>query len=721
MLSYIIPDDTDSKSQSKQAGPGRGIRHRQNGLQPELRIIDINSLEELSTDTLTFRRYEALSASDYHLGVLPPFRLPSTSTTQKGTLETIGAGLLDATLYPVRLFSSATSVRSSSSSGDKASSVNVDGSFGNPTAFRDKQARELAMSAAKGVKIFIHSPYDCVVAVKRGLDDKLTWLTSHERFEEAWNLIDRHPEIVASSGDDSGPPTPTRQGSLAEFLQDDAASLIRVKREHGSSEAEKEKRRISERWLEQLVGSGQWEKAGQVSEKVLNTTDTWEKWIWVFAKNSFFDEIVQHIPTDIHPPLPSLIYEVFLGHYVSRDREKFQHLLDLWPSNLFEISSVIAAIQDQLKTMSEGTQDWRILTSCIAKLFLSDGHYREALQRYIRLQDAEAAMKLIREHHLLDAVVDDIPGFILIRIPRENIKSSPAAELEEAASEPLDLLVRDAANGIVRPEAVVSQLHAAKLNIFLYFYFRRLWSGEAAASATEKRKTRMRGHHRTDAAEKLAADEGRALVDSFADTVVELFADYDRPLLMEFLKSNTAYSYTVASSICERRHFTHELIYLFSKTGQTKRALQLILSDLKDISHAISFAKSQDDPDLWDDLLSNSMDKPEYIRALLIEGGTSIDPIKLVRRIPSGLEIEGLREGLTRLIREHDIQASISQGVAKVLEGEVAGCMNKLRDGQRRGIKFDIFTDGPEEVSRAGRCAGCQKPFVEQGMIIPTL
>ncbi|KAL1957963.1 hypothetical protein VTO42DRAFT_5355 [Malbranchea cinnamomea] len=716
VLSYIIPDEKDVKSQPKQAGPGRGIRHWRNGLQPELRLVDINSKEELSADTLTFQRYETLTASDYHLGVLPPFRIPSSSTTHKGTLESIGTGLLDATLYPVRLFSSATSIRSHGSSGDKGSSVRAEGSLSSPATFRDKQARDLAVSAAKGVKIFIHSPYDCVVAVKRGIGDRLTWLTAHERYEEAWNLIDRHPDIITSTNDDeSGPPTPTpHQESLADFFQDDTASFMQARRELENSKAEKEKRRIGERWLEQLIGDGKWEKAGQVCGKVLNTTDMWEKWIWVFAKNHRFDEIVEHVPTDIHPPLPPLTYEVFLGHYVSRDRLKLQHLLEAWPPSLFDTGSVIAAIEDQLKTAAEGSKDWRIFMDCIARLFLAEGHYREALQCYIRLQDAETAMGLIREHHLLDAVVDDIPAFVLIRIPKEKLKSSPVAELEEAASEPLNLLVRDVANGIVRPEAVVSQLQAADLKLFLYFYFKRLWTGEAAASATERRASRMRGHHRTDAAEKLVADEGRALVDSFADTVVELFADYDRPLLMEFLKSNTAYSYNAASSICERRHFTHELIYLFSKTGQTKRALQLILSDLKDISHAISFAKSQDDPDLWDELLSYSMDKPEYIRCLLTEGGTAVDPIKLVRRIPSGLEIVGLREGLTRLIREHDIQASISQGVAKVLIGEVAGRMKKLRDGQRRGIKFDIAIGENGEVGPGGRCAGCQRPFVEQ-------
>lgn len=726
VLSYIIPDSEDGKPQAKQAGPGRGIRHRQNGLQPELRLIDINTKEEITADTLTLRRYETLSASDYHLGVLAPFSVQSSSASQKGAFESIGTGLLDATLYPVRLFSSGASIHSTPSSGDKASSAKVDGSFRQPPTYKDSQARELAMSATKGVKIYIHSPYDCAVAVKRGFEDRLTWLTSHKRYEEAWELIDRHPEATGFAVNDSESPPATpvqRQTSVADFFRDDNASSIRESGQMGSSKAEEEKLRISELWLEQLIGHGKWEKAGQVCGKVLNTSSAWENWIWEFARNNKFDEIMPFVPTGSKPPLPSLIYEVILGHYVSRDRVRFKELLERWPSNLFEIGPVATAIEDQLKSASvaEDTEDWRILTDCLAKLFLAGGRYREALRCYIRIQDADTAMTLIREYHLLNAVADDITGFILMRVPKGQIKTTPTSELEAATSEPINLLVRDAPNGIVRPNSVVSQLQAADLRIFLYFYFRKLWTGEAAGSATEGHMPRIRGRHRTDVAVKLAADEGRSLADSFADTVVELFADYDRPLLMQFLQSNTAYSFSAASSICEARNFSHELIYLFSKTGQTKRALQLILSDLKDISHAISFAKSQDDPELWDDLLSHSMDKPEYIHSLLAEGGTAVDPIKLVRRIPSGVEIEGLREGLTRMIREHDIQVIICQGAAKVLMGEVARRMDRLREGQRRAIKFDIAPEGGEEVGQAGRCAGCHHPFVEQGMLTPFL
>jgi hypothetical protein len=92
-----------------------------------------------------------------------------------------------------------------------------------------------------------------------------------------------------------------------------------------------------------------------------------------------------------------------------------------------------------------------------------------------------------------------------------------------------------------------------------------------------------------------------------------------------------------ATQVCEERDYIPELVYLYSKTGQTKRALFLIIDRLADVSQAINFAKEQADKDLWEDLLDYSMDKPRFIRGLLEEVGTAIDPITLVRRIPEGL------------------------------------------------------------------------------------
>ncbi len=148
--------------------------------------------------------------------------------------------------------------------------------------------------------------------------------------------------------------------------------------------------------------------------------------------------------------------------------------------------------------------------------------------------------------------------------------------------------------------------------------------------------------------------------------------------------------------------------HILSKTGQTKRALYLIIEKLSDVSFAISFAKEQDDPDLWNDLLDYSMDKPQFIRGLLAEVGTAIDPIQLVRRIPEGLEIEGLRDGIGRMVREYEIQHSISEGVAKVLRGEVAAGMDTLRAGQKRAVKFEVIACDDESDALQEKLPGAQ-------------
>lgn len=730
MVLAYIEAETESEVRSKHGVLRPGTNRRQKGLEPEIRIIDIESKEEISADTLSVSRYESLTSSDYHMCLLPSWKT-SVPASQRGTLGVLGSGLWDATMHPARLFSSGASIRSTTSSGDKGSSKAS--SFLPSRRFAGgelpKEVQEIAGTA--GIRIFVHSPYDCVAAVKRDLTDRLAWLDTRGKYEEAWILLDEHPEAagLASDVETISDTAAETQGSLKDFFADDRSTATTTGRRVISA-AEQEKRRIGDLWIGQLVDRKRWTEAAEICVKVLRTAPRWEHWAWIFIKNDKIDEISPCIPVDLHPPLPSVVYEVILGHYVSQNRARFKELLDSWPLDLFEANSVIEASKEQLKSeaMPSDSEDRRILMSCIARLYLADGRYREALHCYIQLQDADTAMNIIREHRLLDAVSDDIPAFIAIRVSKKQLKSAPISELEEVTAEPIKLLVREAHTGIVRPQTVVSQLQDANKLIFLYFYLRALWRGEALP--TDAKKPRRGRSALSDAANKLAADEGKLVVDNFADMALELFADYDRQLLMEFLQVSTAYTFETAISVCETRHFTTELIYLLSKMGQTKRALNLILSDLKDVTQAISFAKSQNDPDLWEDLLDYSMDKPRFIHGLLVEAGTSIDPIKLVRRIPSGLEIEGLRDGLIRMIREHDLQAIISQGAAKVLQSEVAVGMDTLRRGQRRGIKFNITgetdEDGKEEDadakppetatdSQSGLCGGCHAPFHASG------
>lgn len=766
VLAYNSPDEAASESTASPAvkgeshkskpstasassEPSSGPRRRHNAAPPELRLINLDTSEEVETDGLTISRAERLSATDYHLGVLPAAQAPTTVPTSKSTLETLagmGSGMWNATINATALLSSAQSIMTMGTGGSGDSSQ-----AGTITGKRIAKNAAHPNITAPGVKIFIHSPYDCILATKRDLGDHLAWLLEQEKYKEGWELLNKHPEAISSSAEklaEIGPGTPERTQPGVDDFYDDESSYKESASRLIDSSVEKEKRRIGELWIEQLIKEGNWSAAGEVCGRVLGNSARWEHWVWTFASANKFDEIALHVPTtQMQPPLPSTTYEMILGHYIASDRPRLRELLDLWPPELYNISSVTEALENQLKycdvqqTSVEGGEqgrDWRIITESLGRLYVADGKPRDALRCYIHLQDADAAMALIKDYHLVDAVADDIPGLLLLRVSKEQQKTASNDELEAASAEVIALLVDEAQHGLVRPSVVVSQLQKRDMQLYLFLYIRALWNGEGLT------------HDDSAEVHERMVTESRAQVDEFADLAVSVVATYDRPLLMEFLKTSTSYTFEKATQVCEEKDFIPELVYLYSKTGQTKRALFLIIDRLGDVSQAIGFAKEQDDTGLWEDLLDYSMDKPVFIRGLLEEVGTAINPITLVRRIPEGLPIDGLREGLSRMIREYDIQHSISAGVAKVLRGEVATAQNTLRLGQRKGVKFDVvIKDGKhvdiaaDDVATApnaiqeikkkghakllhtangnkqmkpGHCVGCKEPFMEVEM-----
>lgn len=44
--------------------------------------------------------------------------------------------------------------------------------------------------------------------------------------------------------------------------------------------------------------------------------------------------------------------------------------------------------------------------------------------------------------------------------------------------------------------------------------------------------------------------------------------------------------------------------------GNVKQALKLITEKLQDVNRAIEFCKDHNEPELWEDLIQSSLDKP---------------------------------------------------------------------------------------------------------------
>ncbi|KAJ1326077.1 vacuolar protein sorting-associated protein 41 [Microdochium nivale] len=701
---------TDSTA-SNRSEPSGGVRHRQNALPPELRLIDLTTQAEVDKDSLTVSRLERLGSNDYHLGVLPANKAASV-VASKGMLEAMtgfGTDILSAAINPRALFSSGASIMSKDSN-DASSATKTPSVAGSSRGGARPPTQAVHPSLAKpGAKIFIHSPYDCILATKRDLGDHLGWLLERQQWQDAWGLLDEHPEIMASPPENltgliPAPALPDRGRVPTEDSFDDASTVADAQDGKYVAAAQKEKRSIGDLWVQDLVNQKEWSRAAEIVSKVVDSPAQWEKWIYTFASAKRFDEIVSYMPTEpTHPPIPGTVYEVVLGHYVQQDRLRLKELLNRWDFRLFDIGEVTTALENQLQYRDvredsveggEKGRDWRIVTESLAKLHEAAARYKKALRCYIRLHDADSSMRLIRDYHLADSVTDDVASFIGLRVPNGKLSKMSVSDLDDATSEAITLLVDEAQRGLIPPVVVVRQLEQKQLNAYLYFYFRSLWQ-----------------QHREQ-----PLDESMSLVDDFADLVVRIFVLFkDRDLLMDFLRVSTSYKFESAVQECENSNFIPELVYLYSKTGQVKRALYLIIDRLGDVSQAISFAKEQDDPDLWEDLLEYSMDKPRFIRGLLEEVGTAINPIRLVRRIPEGLEIPGLREGLKHIMKEHEIQHSISSGVARVLRSEVAAAQTQLRNGQRRGVKFEareVAGLGSDGDTR-GECASCKIALTE--------
>ena len=168
----------------------------------------------------------------------------------------------------------------------------------------------------------------------------------------------------------------------------------------------------------------------------------------------------------------------------------------------------------------------------------------------------------------------------------------------------------------------------------------------------------------------------------YSDRMVELYAAYDHERLMPFLRASNFYDLERAYNICRERDYVDEMVFLLGRMGNNKQALMLIIERLGDVKKAIEFASDQADEDLWEDLLSYSETRPDFIRALLEHVGSEINPIRLIRRIRDGMEIPGLKAALVKILHASNLQVSLLDGCHTILNGDCSALATTLQAGQ---------------------------------------
>ncbi len=88
-------------------------------------------------------------------------------------------------------------------------------------------------------------------------------------------------------------------------------------------------------------------------------------------------------------------------------------------------------------------------------------------------------------------------------------------------------------------------------------------------------------------------------------------------------------------------------------------------------------------------MISHCLSQPKLVAPLLQDIGAHVDPLKVVKRIPKGMVIDGLREKLIKIISDYHLQLSLKEGCEQILKSDVVGLEKRLNKVQRRATRVD--------------------------------
>ncbi|KAJ9079816.1 Vacuolar protein sorting-associated protein 41, variant 4 [Entomophthora muscae] len=405
---------------------------------------------------------------------------------------------------------------------------------------------------------------------------------------------------------------------------------------------------VGRQYMEHLLAYEDYERAASLCPDILGEdVAAWEGWVFAFAEIGRLDAIVGHVPTR-KPILSSTVYEMILAFFLAADRARFFSTLRAWPAALYNVPSIIEAALDALAEARDP-----LLLESLAELYQLNCQPEKALEFLLELRNP-LAFRLVQEFNLYSAIKDQVVALMQFDIDQyDNPEAYQAADVRETCEgRAVVLLARNIE--AIPISSVVEQLHSHPL--FLHVYLHALFT---------------RDSH---------------LASAYHDIQVELYAEYDYPLLLNFLKTSNDYSLEKAYRVCGLRDLVPEMVFVLGRMGDHHKALHLIIQRLEDVNQAIDYAKEHDDKELWEDLLKYSSDKPAFLKGLLESAGSHLAPAQVIRAIPLGLEIPGLKSSILQILQDYNLQMSLRRGCEKVLNRDRSMLSQKLKQYQRRAI-----------------------------------
>ncbi|CAG9772738.1 unnamed protein product [Ceutorhynchus assimilis] len=402
-------------------------------------------------------------------------------------------------------------------------------------------------------------------------------------------------------------------------------------------------------YLDHLLSQGMYDAAGMLGLKIFGKNPSlWEDQIYKFARVHQLRSVSPYIPRTKESKLNPHIYEMILYEYLKLDAQGFVQLIKEWHPDLYNVSAVINAVLDHI-IHDDANKDTFI--EALAILYSYVQKYDKSLSMYLKLKHKDV-FTLIQKHDLHNVIQDKLTDLMDL-----DYKKTVALLLEK---------------NNIPSEKIVAKLRANNLHLYRFL------------DEYDKKNTKGKYHKE----------------------LVELYAIFDRSKLLPFLKKSDHYPIQEALDICKKKKYFPERVFLLGRMGDTKKALDLIINELKDIQYAISFCHEHDDTDLWEDLINHCINKPEFITFLLQSIGSYIDPTTLILKMKDDMEIPGLKNSLVKMLNQYNLQVSVQEGCKKILVSDYFNLQKKLVHVRQKGTS----------VCGETLCGACHYKLIQSDM-----
>ena len=371
-----------------------------------------------------------------------------------------------------------------------------------------------------------------------------------------------------------------------------------------------ERAKVGIRYIEQLLKEKEFDEVGPAMTRIFKGlgddkgnehykvidelfNKEWYKVINMYMEDDKLLQIADFIPLTLNRS--NSIYDFILNYTLDKyETSMFSKFIQHWPIDLFDSKT----IEERLKILQTESGDFEIFyVNQLIYLYLKTEKYSQAIPYMINIKDPKTLRILQNEPQLLPQVMDRLMEIILIpafnnsKLRNSVVNNLSILELEQTFWEPILLIIQN--RKIISLKTVIEQF-----------------------------KDYSRAHENVD---KLLLcillrinSTEPDLLKVYENEMIDLFSRFDKKPLLDFLKNKTHYNIDKAIELCSTQDGLYsELIYLWGKIGETKKALSIIVNKLNDPLLAIEYIRSWGDIELWDFLIEYTMDKPNFVEKLL--------------------------------------------------------------------------------------------------------